>query len=75
MQSKARPRQGSKLDPYAEHIDRRIAEGLDAAGTLVQVDDVPNGLPAEATQLLNQADKYPNFPPCNCQHVATSSPP
>ena len=29
MRSKPRPRRGSKLDPYAEHIDRRMAEGLE----------------------------------------------
>ena len=29
MRPKPRPRRGSKLDPYAEHIDRRMAEGLE----------------------------------------------
>ena len=29
LRPKPRPRRGSKLDPYAEHIDRRMAEGLE----------------------------------------------
>ena len=29
MRSKPRPLRGSKLDPYMEHIDRRMAEGLE----------------------------------------------
>ena len=29
MRPKPRPPRGSKLDPYAEHIDRRMAEGLE----------------------------------------------
>ena len=27
MRPRLRPPRGSKLDPYAEHIDRRMAEG------------------------------------------------
>ena len=29
MRPRPRPPRGSKLDPYAEHIDRRMAEGLE----------------------------------------------
>ena len=37
MRPKPRPPRGSKLDPYAEHIDRRMAEGLENCRVL----DVP----------------------------------
>ena len=29
MRPRPRPRRGSRLDPYAEHIDRRMGEGLE----------------------------------------------
>ena len=29
MRPKARPPRGSNLDPYTEHVERRIAEGLE----------------------------------------------
>ena len=36
MRPKARPRRGSKLDSYAEHIDRRMAEGLENCVVLLR---------------------------------------
>ena len=36
MRPKPRPPWGSKLDPYAEHIDRRMAEGLENCVVLLQ---------------------------------------
>jgi len=36
MHPKARSRRGSKLDPYAEHIDRRMGEGLENCVVLLR---------------------------------------
>ena len=36
MRPKARPPRGSKLDPYAEHIDRRMGEGLENCVVLLR---------------------------------------
>ena len=36
MRPKPRPPRGSKLDPYAEHIDRRMAEGLENCVVLLR---------------------------------------
>ena len=36
MLPKPRPPQGSKLDPYTEHIDRRMAEGLENCVVLLR---------------------------------------
>ena len=36
MLPKPRPPRGSKLDPYAEHIDRRLAEGLENCVVLLR---------------------------------------
>ena len=36
MRPKARSRRGSKLDPYAEHIDRRMGEGLENCVVLLR---------------------------------------
>ena len=36
MLPKPRPPRGSKLDPYTEHIDRRLAEGLENCVVLLR---------------------------------------
>ena len=36
MLPKPRPPRGSKLDPYTEHIDRRMAEGLENCVVLLR---------------------------------------
>ena len=51
MRPKARPPRGSNLDPYTEHVERRMAEGLENCRVLDREIRCP-GLPGQQHDLV-----------------------